>query len=204
MTVIMSKGERKGRRAAIYARVSTPHQAEERTIESQVQILRDYARQQGYRLEEKHIYRDEGHSGSRLDRPALDRLRDDAAAGLFDTVLILSPDRLARRYAYQVLLVEELEKSGCEVIFLERPILQGEKNPEDQLLLEIRGAFAEYEQAKMVERSRRGKIQKARPENVRAPYGYRYIPKRDGMPPKLVIDEAEAEVVRPSSSRVSP
>jgi site-specific DNA recombinase len=186
----------KCKRAAIYARVSTSHQVEERTISSQVQALTAYAIQRGFRLEEKHIYCDEGCSGSRLDRPALDRLRDDAYAGLLDVILILSPDRLARRYAYQVLLVEELERWGCEVIFLERPL---KDNPEDRLLLEIQGAFAEYERALFMERARRGKLHKARAGqimNVRAPYGYRYIHKRDGAPPSLVIDEAEAEVVR--------
>lgn len=184
------------KRAAIYARVSTPHQAEERTIESQLHALQAYAQEQGFYLQEKHIYRDEGQSGSQLDRPALDRLRDDAAAGLIDVVLVLSPDRLARRYAYQVLLVEELERWGCEVIFLERPI--GEK-AEDRLLLEIQGAFAEYERAKLVDRSRRGKLQKARMGqvmNVRAPYGYHYVPKCDGVPPAVVVEESEAEVVR--------
>lgn len=80
------------KRAAIYARVSTPQQREERTIESQLHALQAYAQEQGFYLQEKHIYRDEGYSGSRLDRPALDRLRDDAAAGLLDVVLITSPD----------------------------------------------------------------------------------------------------------------
>ena len=186
------------KRVALYARVSTPKQAEERTIESQLHALRVYAQAQGYRLEEKHIYRDEGYSGARLDRPALDRLRDEAAAGLFDAVLVQSPDRLARRYAYQVLLVEELQRWGCEVIFLERPLAEREK-AEDRLLLEIQGAFAEYERAKWVERSRRGKLQKARMGqvmNVRAPYGYRYVHKRDGVPPTVEVEEGEAEVVR--------
>jgi len=184
------------KRAAIYARVSTPNQAEEQTIESQIQALTAYATQKGFLLEGRHIYRDEGYSGSRLDRPALDRLRDDAYAGLLDVILIMSPDRLARRYAYQVLLVEELERWGCEVIFLERPL---KDSPEDRLLLEIQGAFAEYERAKFMERARRGKLQKARAGqimNVRAPYGYRYIRKRDGAPPSLVVDDQEAEVVR--------
>lgn len=192
----MKMNVNRGKRAAIYARVSTPNQAEEQTIESQIQALTAYAAQQGFRLEEKHIYRDEGYSGSRLDRPALDRLRDDAYAGLLDVILILSPDRLARRYAYQVLLVEELQRWGCEVISLERPL---KDSPEDRLLLEIQGAFAEYERAKFMERARRGKLHKARAGqimNVRAPYGYRYIRKRDGAPPALVVDEAEAEVVR--------
>jgi len=107
-------------------------------------------------------------------------------------------DRLARRYPYQVLLIEELERLGLEVVFLERP-LQEDANPEDRLLLEIRGVIAEYERAKLVERSRLGKIRKARAGqimNVRAPYGYRYIPKRDGLPPAIEIDEVEAGVVR--------
>src|SRR5581483_3344464 len=100
------------------------------------------------------------------------------------------------RYAYQILLLEEFRKTACDVEFIERPVSD---DPHDQLLLQIQGAIAEYERAVLGERFRRGKLQKARAGQWtagKAPYGYRYVPKRDGVPGHLVIDEAEAEVVR--------
>ena len=143
-------------RAAIYARVSTDKQGRDQTIDSQLGPLRRWAAAHGHALKEEHVYIDEGYSGARLDRPALDRLRDAAHEGEFDVVGVYSPDRLARRYAYQVLLLEELRKAACEVEFLERPISD---DPHDQLLLQIQGAIAEYERAVLGERSRRGKLQ---------------------------------------------
>jgi site-specific DNA recombinase len=183
-------------KAAIYARVSTDKQGRDQTIDSQLGPLRRWAAAHGHELKGEHVYIDEGYSGVRLDRPALDRLRDAAREGEFDVVGVFSPDRLARRYAYQVLLLEELRKAACAVEFIERPISD---DPHDQLLLQIQGAIAEYERAVLAERFRRGKLQKARAGQWvggRAPYGYRYVPKRDGVPGHLVVDEAEAEVVR--------
>ena len=183
-------------RAAIYARVSTDRQGRDQTIDSQLDALRRWATAHGHELQDDHIYIDEGYSGARLDRPALDRLRDAAREGEFDVVAVYSPDRLARRYAYQILLLEELRKAACEVEFIERPISD---DPHDQLLLQIQGAIAEYERAVLAERFRRGKLQRARAGqwgSSRAPYGYRYVPKRDGVPGHLEVAEAEAEVVQ--------
>jgi len=181
---------------AIYARVSTERQERDQTVESQITALKAWVDQHSYTLDPQHVYVDEGYSGSRLDRPALDRLRDAAQSGEFELVAVLSPDRLARKYAYQVVLLEELRKAGCEVVFLHHPISD---DPNDQLLLQIQGAIAEYERALLGERFRRGKLQKARAGQYlggRAPYGYRYIPKHEGSLGHLVIDEAEAEIVR--------
>jgi site-specific DNA recombinase len=183
-------------RAAIYARVSTGRQERDQTIDGQLTALRQWVQDQAHDLRPEHVFSDEGYSGSRLDRPALDRLRDAARAGEFDVLAVYSPDRLARKYAYQVLLLEELRKESCEVVFIHHPLSD---DPHDQLLLQIQGAVAEYERALLGERFRRGKLQKARAGlwvGGRAPYGYRYVPKRDGVPGHLVIDEAEAEVVR--------
>src|SRR5262249_8114068 len=127
-----------------------------------------------------------------------ERLRDQVAAGAVDRVYVLSPDRLARKYAYQVLLVEELQRAGAEVIFLNHPV---DPTPEGELLLQVQGIIAEYERAKILERSRRGKRGRARAGSVRvfscARYGYRYISKQhgDGVA-RFEIDPAEAEVVR--------
>ena len=106
---------------AIYARVSTPNQQQEGTIASQVQVLKQHIRQQSWSLLPEHEFTDEGVSGARLDRPALDRLRDCAGRGEFDAVVVLSPDRLARNYAHQWLLVEEFEKLNTQLIFLQNP-----------------------------------------------------------------------------------
>ena len=141
-------------------------------------------------------YTDEGYSGSYLDRPALDELRDHAREGRFDVVVVLCPDRLARKYAYQVLLIEELKRAGVDIHFCERPSTD---SPDDQLLLQIQGAIAEYERAKIAERSRRGRLHRARMGELspsRLPYGYRRNAKRYGGDGKILIDEDEATMVR--------
>src|SRR3954454_13843663 len=149
-------------RVAIYARVSTERQERQQTIDSQLAVLRRWAETEGHALAETHVFRDEGYSGSRLDRPGLDGLRDAVSDAAVEIVAVLSPDRLARRYAYQVLLLEEFRRAGVEVAFLHRPISE---DPSDQLLLQIQGAIAEYERAVLAERFRRGKLQK-RPETA--------------------------------------
>ena len=166
-----------GTTVAAYARVSTDRQAEQQTIEQQVGALRAYAAQHGWVLDEAQIYRDDGYSGARLDRPGLDRLRDAAARGLVDLVLIASPDRLARRYAYQVWLLEEFERAGCAVTFLERPPTG---DPQDALVIQIRGVVAEYERTVIADRMRRGRLAALRAGHLlpwsQPPYGYRLDP----------------------------
>ena len=163
-------------RIALYARVSSEGQAEERTIDSQVAALVARIAQDGLVLDPEGRFLDEGYSGATLVRPALERMRDMAAAGAIDRLYVHSPDRLARRYAYQVLLLDELGRAGVEVLFLNRPI---GTSPEDDLLLQVQGMVAEYERAKILERSRRGKRHAARSGRVNvfcgAPYGYRYV-----------------------------
>jgi site-specific DNA recombinase len=182
--------------AAIYARVSTERQERQQTIESQLSLLRTWAVTSNHELSDAHGYCDEGYSGSRIDRPGLDRLRDAVRDGEVSIIAILSPDRLARKYAYQVLLLEEFRRAGCTVLFLQHPISD---NPNDQLLLQIQGAVAEYERAILGERFRRGKLQKARAGQFlggRPPYGYHYLRKAESVPGRLIIDESESEVVR--------
>ncbi len=168
-------------RAAIYARVSTERQAEAGTIASQVDALRARVRQDELYLEDALCFIDDGYTGTSLVRPALDRLRDQAAAGFVDRLYVHSPDRLARKYAYQVLLVDEFRRCGVDVVFLNCS-LGG--SPEDQLLLQVQGMVAESERAKLLERCRRGKLHTARQGYVNAlaaaPFGYRYICKADG------------------------
>ena len=183
--------------AAIYARVSSEQQKEENTIASQTAALIDFAHEQGYSVPDDWVIEDEGFSGASLLRPGLERLRDLAAEGHIQAVLIHSPDRLSRKYAYQVLLTEEFARHGVETIFLKAP---HSDTPEDQLMVQFQGMIAEYERAQILERSRRGKRHRAKAGEVSvlggAPYGYRYIRKTSEAPARYQIDAAEAEVVR--------
>jgi site-specific DNA recombinase len=179
---------------ALYARVSSEQQAEAKTIESQLAEIRTRITADGFDLTRVLDFVDEGYSGSTLVRPALERLRDVAAAGGLDRLYVHSPDRFARNYAYQVLLLEELTHQSVEVVFLNRPLGQ---TPEDQLLLQVQGVIAEYERAKFLERSRRGKRHAAQEGRVgilcHAPYGYRYVNKQEGGGEarfEIVFDEA--------------
>ncbi|MFA5115697.1 MAG: recombinase family protein [Candidatus Omnitrophota bacterium] len=159
---------------AIYARVSTEKQEKEETVNSQIEALRDYAQKNDLPIHQEYV--DEGYSGELLDRPALDSLRDDAKKSLFEAVLVHSPDRLSRKYIYLGLVQEELKRSGINVVFLNRP--DSKDTPEDNLLTGVQGLIAEYEKAKILERTRRGRIHKATSGFIvggRAPYGYRYI-----------------------------
>lgn len=180
--------------AAIYARVSSEQQAEAATIASQVAALEDRIARDGLTLEPPMRFLDEGYSGATLLRPALERLRDMAASGAMDRLYVHNPDRLARKYAYQVLLLDEFSRCGVEVIFLNHCLGQ---TPEEDLLLQVQGMVAEYERAKILERSRRGKLHAARQGSVNvlsgAPYGYRYISSREGEGEaryEIVLEEA--------------
>jgi len=184
-------------RAALYARVSTPHQEQEATIESQIAALEAFAHQQGYQLEPDLYFLDQAISGAQLDRPALNRLRDLAVEGMFDVVLCYSPDRLSRHYAHQWVLLDELRRVGVEVVFVNQPAAP--EGPQGQLLLGIQGLFAEYERVQITERLRRGKLYRMRQGTLvspNPPYGYRYIPVSEPDGGRWVVDPVEAEVVR--------
>jgi len=164
--------------AAIYARVSSARQAKDETIGSQLAALREHAATSRLDVPEDWVFADEGHSGATLARPRLEALRDLAAQGCLDVVLVYSPDRLARKFAYQALLIEELARCGTRVEFVKGP--RGD-SPEDQLLIQFQGMFAEYEKAQLAERYRRGKAWRAKAGSVNvlsgAPFGYRYVRK---------------------------
>jgi site-specific DNA recombinase len=182
---------------AIYARVSSEQQALQATIESQVAALKERVAADGHVILPQDIYLDDGFSGSTLVRPALERLRDRVAEGALDRLYVHSPDRLARKYAWQVLLLDELRKHGVTVVFLNAP---SGTTAEDELLVQVQGMIAEYERAKILERSRRGKIHRARQGEVgplgTAPYGFAYVKKRDGAPASYQVLLHEAKVVR--------
>ena len=181
---------------AIYARVSSARQKKNETIGSQTAALRAHAGQLGVELPEQWVFEDEGHSGATLVRPALERLRDLVAGVGVDVVLVYSPDRLARKFAYQALLIEEFARAGTRVEFIRGP--RGD-SPEDQLLVQFQGMFAEYEKAQIMERYRRGKTHRARTGSVNvlsgAPFGYRYLRKNEHTGARYEIVEHEAVLV---------
>ncbi len=183
---------------AIYARVSSEPRPEAPTIASQVAVLHQRVLADGFALPESMQFLDENYSGATLVRPALERLRDLMAAGAVERLYVHSPDRLARKYAYQVLLVEEFQRLGVDIVFLNRPLGQ---SPEDDLLLQVQGMMAEYERAKIIERHRRGKLHAAQSGSVNvlsgAPYGYHYVTKHNGGgQARYDIVPDEARVVR--------
>jgi len=183
--------------AAIYARVSSERQKEEGTIGSQTALLLEYAKAHELSVPSEWIFEDEGYSGATLARPGLERLRDLAAEGQIEVVLIYAPDRLSRKYAYQVLLTEEFCRHGVETVFLKSTAAE---TPEERLMLQFQGMIAEYERAQIAERTRRGKRYRAKAGCVNvlcgAPYGYRYIKKSEHSQAYYDIVEAPAEVVR--------
>ena len=185
-------------RPAFYARVSSEQQVRKETIDSQLQALRRRIAADGLVLDESLGFADEGVSGSVLVRPALERLRDLAAAGAIDRLYVLCPDRLARSYAHQALLLDEFRRAGVELVFLDHA---HDPTPEGNLLLQVQGVIAEYERAKIQERNRRGTLHAARSGSVsvfgQAPFGYRYIDRRaGGGTARFEIDDDQAAVVR--------
>jgi site-specific DNA recombinase len=183
---------------AIYARVSGEKQAKEDTIASQLEAVAQRVADDGLECVPELCFVDDGCSGFILARPGLERLRDQAAAGAIDRLYVLDPDRFSRKYAYQVLILEELAHCGVEVVFLCNPLGH---DPAENLLIQVQGMIAEYERAKILERSRRGKQHAARRGSVNvlsgAPYGYRYISKRDGDgEARYQVVAEEARVIR--------
>lgn len=182
---------------ALYARVSSQRQADDLTIRSQVAALRQRLLQDGFSPPDELCFLDEGYSGGTLLRPALESLRDLAYNGGVDRLYVHSPDRLARKYLYQMLLLEEFTRHGVQVIFLNQD--PQHQSAEGDLLLQMQGMISEYERAKILERTRRGRRFAARQGKIsvlgHAPYGYRYIPKHLG------DGEARYEVV-PDEARL--
>src|SRR2546428_6509608 len=185
------------RMAVIYARVSSEQQREENTIASETASLIECAKSDDLEVPKDWVFEDEGYSGATLERPGLERVRDLAAEGQIQVVLAYSPDRLSRKYAYQILLIEEFAHHGVETLFVKSP--QG-GSPEDQLLVQFQGMIAEYERAQILERSRRGKRHRAHGGEVNvmsgAPYGYRYRKKSETSAAVYEVMEVQAAVVR--------
>ena len=185
-------------RIALYARVSSQKQADEQTIDSQRDAILQRIQMDGLYLTESLEFCDEGYSGSELLRPALETLRDRVAAGLVDRVYVHTPDRLARKYAHQALLLEEFAKHRCKVVFGDHQGLS--ETPETNLLVQMQGVIAEYEREKIMERTRRGRRYAASKGKVSvfggAPYGYRYIKRSHGSEAKWEVDPLSSQHVQ--------
>src|SRR5215472_12371445 len=183
-------------RVALYVRVSTQRQAQHQSSDHQLERLRAWCAEHDEEVRDELVFRDDGVSGATLRRPGLDALRDAVAAARCDLVGITAPDRLARNYVHQMVLLEEFERAGCRVHFLDRPMSQ---DPHDQLVLQIRGAVAEYERTLIAERMRRGRLHKLQAGLLlpwtRPPYGYRLNPDRPRDPAGVRREEAEAAAV---------
>jgi site-specific DNA recombinase len=183
-------------RNAIYVRVSTPNQVQTQTIDQQIQLLTQHLLTQDETLSVEAIFRDDGYSGVSLNRPGLDRLRDCIRHREIDRVLIMTPDRLARNYVHQMLLLEEFERAGCQVEYLERPMSH---DPHDQLVLQIRSAVAEYERTLITDRMRRGRLMKLQAGALlpwtHPAYGYRVDPDHPRDPAGVSVDPTKAAVV---------
>lgn len=182
-------------RGAIYARVSTENQEKDGTIESQVLALISKARDLQLEIPSDLIFRDDGFSGSRLDRPALDLMRDAAADGRFQCLLVYDADRLARNFVHQELIMEEMEKLSIRIEFIQG---HASKVPEERHLSQVKGIFAEYERTKILERTRRGKMHRAKYQGwlswSTVPYGFSLLKSREGT--RVQVNEEEADWIR--------
>ena len=185
-------------RVALYARVSSQKQADERTIQSQLHELIQRVHDDGLDVHDDFQFCDDGYSGSALLRPALETLRDQIASSMIDRLYIHSADRLARKFSHQAILLEEFSRHECQVVFLNQHGMPD--SPETSLLIQMQGMIAEYEREKILERTRRGRRYAAAQGRVsvfaRAPYGYTYITKHDGHgEARLEIHPEESQAV---------
>jgi site-specific DNA recombinase len=196
MKAQLKKTTCKEKKAAIYARVSSQKQKEDETIESQIEALHVHALQEGYRIPENWLFVDNGISGEMLQRPALDELRDVAQLESLETILIYSPDRLARKYSHQLILLEEFRRHGVNVCFLKKA--PSNDTPEAVMFSHFQGIFAEYERALILDRSRRGRLHKAKQGDPRVlpsvPFGYKKV--RIGHQVLVELIEPQADAVR--------
>jgi site-specific DNA recombinase len=156
--------------------VSTEDQARGRSIPSQIEGARKLADQEGYTIPEGYILVDDGISGTTMDRPGLRKLRELVNGRGLAAVIMYDPDRLSRNLGHQLLLAEEFEQGGVKLLIVSHPMQQG---PEGWLFFQMRGAVAEYERAKILERTKRGMVARAKAGYVQGsdmPLGYRFVP----------------------------
>src|SRR5215468_8702259 len=190
-------GEGRMKKVGMYARVSPGRQEEEQTIASQVEAIEKRVAAMGAEVDSEHRYIDDGWTSATLRRPALEKLRDAVALGDLDCVVIHDPDRLSRRFVDQQVVLDEIERKRVEVVFVVGGVA---RTDEERMALQMRGVFAEYERAKIRERTRRGRLHRARggapPGWSNPPYGYRYLAGEKRHAGTVVVEQCEAGVVR--------
>ena len=183
------------KKAALYARVSSDAQQKEGTIESQVAELKRQIAVADHVLVKEYI--DDGVPGPLLDRPALNQLREDAKRDVYEVIYFLDADRIARLVAYQTIIIEELIKCGKQIIIKGKDYIN---NPENKFTLQMLGVVAEYEHAKIIGRTTRGRLHRLRQGELTSTghrtFGYDYIRKTPTSPAALVINETQAAIVR--------
>ncbi|HEY7491475.1 MAG TPA: recombinase family protein [Candidatus Tectomicrobia bacterium] len=182
------------RMAAIYARVSTEDQGKGFSIPTQVEACQSLARSEGYSIPESYVLIDEGISGTTLERPGLRKLRELVHAKAISAVVVHDPDRLSRNLGHQLLMAEEWDRAAVQLLIVSHPLEHG---PEGWLFFQMRGALAEYERAKILERMQRGlrgRAMAGNPGGGQVALGYRAI--REPHKARWEVDEAEAAVVR--------
>jgi site-specific DNA recombinase len=170
-----SQGDHSLRYAAIYARVSTEDQGKDFSIPTQIEACHKLAEREGYTVLEVHVLIDEGISGTTMDRSQLRTLRGLVSTRAIAAAVVYDPDRLSRNFGHQLLLVEEFERAGVTLLIVSHLLEQG---PEGWLFFQMSGALAEYERAKMLERTKRGLVGRAKSGQVnggRVALGYRYL-----------------------------
>lgn len=178
-------------KVAIYVRVSTDQQAEKGySIETQLEACRRYAWElHAVNLEE---FVDDGYSAEFIERPGLTRLREAVKDKQFDIVIFYDPDRMARNLMHQLIIAEEIDKSGAELKFV---AVKYDQSADGKFMFGIRGLLAELEKEKIKERTMRGKRGKAAKGLVISdtkPFGYTFDSEKN----TYVINETEAVIVR--------
>jgi site-specific DNA recombinase len=186
-----SNGAGANKYAAIYARVSTEDQGKGFSIPTQIEACQKLADREGYSVSEGYVLVDEGISGTTMDRPGLKQLRDFVKARVISAIFVYDPDRLSRNLGHQLVLAEEMDKAGVNLRIISHPLEQG---PEGWLFFQMRGALAEYERAKILERTKRGMLGRAKaghPNGGQVPLGYRYVAAAHGGCWEIDLEEAQ-------------
>ncbi len=184
--------------AALYARVSPRGHKQGETIESQIDAIKQYAKIEGYHIPDHLMFVDNNVSGKSLQRHSLDELRDIIRTDSIDAIIAYSPDRLARNYSHQLILLEEFRKYGVKPFFIKDAPNEKKDTPEGRLLTHMQGVIAEYERELIIDRSRRGRIYKAKRGDPSAlpslPFGYKRV--KVGSCTTVEVVEEQVAIVR--------
>ena len=178
-------------RCAIYARVSTEEQTKNYSIPAQIELLRNFAKADNYRIFKEYI--DEGISGTTSDRPQLKELFNDAEAGLFKIVLVYRIDRFFRNTRQLLNAVDRLQEIGVSFRSVTEPF--DTSNPLGSFMVSLLGSVAQLERDTFTERTKMGKLRSVKEGHYMASrplYGY----KHNRETKKFEIDPQKSEFVK--------